>query len=241
MKAKIAEVFSSIQGEGKYAGVRQAFVRFADCNLNCKYCDTNFRAQKFCKIEKTAGMGDFVKYDVEMTPDILMKVLEDYFKSTPHHSVSFTGGEPLIFWEFIKEVSSKIDIPIFLETNGTLFEELESIIDNIDIISMDLKLESATGKNLFETHKKFLSIAKKKDVYVKMILTGETKAEEIEEAALTVKETDDGVMFVIQPVTPYEGVSAADLKKIFLSQDIALKYLKNVRVIPQMHRMLGVL
>lgn len=38
MKARIVEVFDSIQGEGIYQGVRQLFVRFADCNLRCNFC-----------------------------------------------------------------------------------------------------------------------------------------------------------------------------------------------------------
>ncbi|MDX9694125.1 MAG: 7-carboxy-7-deazaguanine synthase QueE, partial [Methanothermobacter sp.] len=40
MRAPIMEVFSSIQGEGLLVGCRQIFIRFAGCNLNCKYCDT---------------------------------------------------------------------------------------------------------------------------------------------------------------------------------------------------------
>ena len=57
MKSNLIEVFSSIQGEGKYVGCRQLFVRFSGCNLNCQYCDTTFSHNNFekCKIEKVAG------------------------------------------------------------------------------------------------------------------------------------------------------------------------------------------
>ena len=41
-KAKIKEIFSSIQGEGLLVGVEQIFIRFCKCNLACKYCDTDF-------------------------------------------------------------------------------------------------------------------------------------------------------------------------------------------------------
>ena len=41
-KIKIKEIFDSIQGEGPYVGEKQLFVRTTKCNLNCKYCDTDF-------------------------------------------------------------------------------------------------------------------------------------------------------------------------------------------------------
>ena len=241
MKRNIIEIFSSIQGEGKYVGARQAFVRLAGCNLNCKYCDTDFKPQKVCKVEKCAGSGDIVEYENDMEIDTLIKILDGYLNKTPHHSVSFTGGEPLLSAEFIKEAAKKISVPIFLETNGTLYDELSNIIDSVDIISMDLKLESGAGKNLFEAHKKFLSVAKNKDLYVKIILAEQTNSEEIEEAASLAKDADRDIMFVIQPVTPYGGMSAPSLRKIFDAEETVLKYLRNVRVVPQTHRMLGVL
>lgn len=40
IKANINEIFASIQGEGRYVGEKQLFVRFSSCNLKCAYCDT---------------------------------------------------------------------------------------------------------------------------------------------------------------------------------------------------------
>ena len=39
---KINEIFYSIQGEGKWMGKPNIFIRVTGCNLRCKYCDTKY-------------------------------------------------------------------------------------------------------------------------------------------------------------------------------------------------------
>ena len=41
MKRYLSEIFSSIQGEGPYAGERHLFVRFSECHRDCIFCDTD--------------------------------------------------------------------------------------------------------------------------------------------------------------------------------------------------------
>ena len=241
MKGKVVEIFSSIQGEGKYVGARQIFVRLARCNLNCRYCDTDFNVVEKCRVEKLAGTEEFVEWKGEMSSEELVDIIRGYGKKVRHQAVSFTGGEPLMQWEFIKEVAKNINEKIFLETNGTLVEELSKIIEYVDIISMDFKLESAVGKNLFDLHRKFLKVVKKKDVYAKIVVASDTKFDEIEEAAKIIADADQNIMLVLQPVTPCGGVEAASVEKIFRVEEIALKYLNEVRVIPQTHKMLKIL
>lgn len=38
----IKEIFQSLQGEGGRAGENSIFIRLANCNLNCWFCDTNW-------------------------------------------------------------------------------------------------------------------------------------------------------------------------------------------------------
>ena len=39
---RIAEIFRSIQGEGRLTGTESVFVRASGCNLRCRYCDTPY-------------------------------------------------------------------------------------------------------------------------------------------------------------------------------------------------------
>ena len=103
-KAKIAEIFTSIQGEGPYIGVKQLFIRFCGCNLNCNYCDTS-----------TIPNETYL----EFTPDELKKNLEDFNLRTIH-SISLTGGEPLIWAGFFVKFLPMLKNKIYLETNSTL-------------------------------------------------------------------------------------------------------------------------
>ena len=41
-KLRIAEIFSSIQGEGIWVGTPSIFVRVSGCNLRCVWCDTPY-------------------------------------------------------------------------------------------------------------------------------------------------------------------------------------------------------
>lgn len=52
LQAGVSEIFSSIQGEGKYVGCRQLFIRLIGCNMDCPYCDTD-------KLIKTEPAGYF--------------------------------------------------------------------------------------------------------------------------------------------------------------------------------------
>ena len=77
------------------------------------------------------------------------------------HSISLTGGEPLIWADFLKEFMPRVKVKYYLETNATIADNLEKIIQNVDIISADIKLPSCSGiLDSFERHRKFFETIK---------------------------------------------------------------------------------
>lgn len=238
----LIEIFSSVQGEGKYVGYRQIFIRMADCNLNCAYCDTNFKRADFCNVETSAGSMLFEKIKNPLDAAQVAEIIKKFNLEVPAHSLSFTGGEPLLNYKFIREVAEKIQgtgLKIFLETNGTLSAELSQIVDCVDIISADIKLPSVTG-NFFNQHKEFLKIAAAKDLYAKIVISAETTLEEFDAAINLIVEVSPEILLILQPVTPVKNVKAISAQKILQLQAAALQKLKFVRVIPQTHRLINI-
>lgn len=231
MTADILEIFSSIQGEGIFLGAKQVFVRFKRCNMSCGYCDEDLdrKAKRYSSLELMSAV----------------RALEN--SNGPHHSVSLTGGEPLLYAEYLKSflkiMKKNRNFKSYLETNGTLPYELSKVIDWIDIVAMDFKLPSSTGERSFWTeHLEFLKIASKKKVFVKAVVTPDTVKEDIEKAISLIKRMNKNIPFVLQPATPVRPADK-DVNKDSLMNfiEIGLKNnLQNIRVIPQIHKMLGV-
>ena len=183
----------------------------------------------------------FHKVNNPMSIDKVVDVIQSMIIEVPTHSISFTGGEPMLNGDFIKAIAERIDTKIFLETNGTLFSELSSIIDYVDIISMDIKLPSVVSTDLFEHHRRFMEIAKSKDLYTKIVIANETSQDEFLMAVQTISSVSSDILLILQPVTPVNEVEAAPADKLLSFQALALKYLNDVRVIPQTHKIINVL
>jgi len=219
MKTFVKEIFSSVQGEGPYVGYKQLFIRFCGCNLNCNYCDTNHN----------------IEGAKEYTANELSEICRENLDC---HSVSLTGGEPLLNIDFLKEFVPKSPLPVYLETNGTLYENLKQIIDNITYVAADIKLSSCAGVDeLWEIHNKFFSVAGKKILFAKAVFDEKITDEEINNlVGLCVKYEAE---LILQPKTVNDKPSvSSDFVLNVLNK--CLKQYKKVRVIPQVHKFLNV-
>ena len=245
--ANLVEVFSSIQGEGLLVGLRQIFIRFHGCNLKCNYCDTEFATIPIsCRIEGTPGRGDFLEVANPVSLDRVISLLDAWNRGWPgiHHSISITGGEPLLKHEILLEWLPELRkiLPIYLETNGVLHSALSPIIHMLDHIGMDIKLPSTSGcTDQWKSHEQFLLIASQKDVFVKIVVGDETEEWEIQRASKTVAAVNRQIPLIIQPVTLKNGQIGVSAIRIMEFQEIACRYLADVRVIPQTHKFAGLL
>ncbi len=244
INAPLIEIFSSMQGEGVLIGCRQIFVRFADCNLSCDYCDTPFHAGPFYQIESEPGSGQFNSLNNPVSLDEITRLIShwQHISNFVHHSVALTGGEPLLHAEVLKQWLPEVIsiLPIFLETNGTLPAELEKIMPMVDWVSMDIKGSAVTGvPTPWADHADFLSIAKERLCHVKLVIDKSTTEDELLEAARLVNRYAPKVPFVLQPrtINSVPALSGEDLLRL---QIVAAAEHRDVRIIPQIHPWLGV-
>ncbi len=224
MKARISEIFYSVQGEGIFCGVRQLFIRFSGCNLNCWYCDTEYSER--C-IDHTGNR------ELENPVDLgyIQRVIDT---SERIHSVSFTGGEPLLYAEFISQLE-KTRV-FYLESNMTLPEKAK-LVRNFDIVAGDLKIREAVRENFDEIYERtvktyrILKNSRKRLTFSKIVLPEKFDEDVVVSCAMGIM--DYVRCFVLQPVF------GSDVQNILKLQEKMLEF-KDTRVIPQTHKYMGV-
>ena len=121
---KINEIFYSIQGEGKWSGLPNIFIRTTGCNLRCSYCDTQYA------------------YDngTEMSIENIMEKISKY----PCKYICLTGGEPMLQVETLGLINIllKKNYMVSLETNGSInVSKLNN--EKKLMISLDIKCPSS--------------------------------------------------------------------------------------------------
>ncbi|MDX1921354.1 MAG: 7-carboxy-7-deazaguanine synthase QueE [Candidatus Caenarcaniphilales bacterium] len=253
--AYITELFSGIQGEGHWVGQRQIFLRFTGCDLRCQWCDSpdslSIRIKETSRLEQTAGQRDFLHLQNPLPVDILSNFIISLEKDLDHHSMSLTGGEPLLQATFIQELLQNLKEKhgfkpkIFLETGGHRPRDLQKVINWIDFLSFDLKLPSSTRERaLWQEHQEFIKVASAKTGYAKAVLTAETTDGDIETACKILKENLDCFELVLQPVAMIPNnasysVPSPDQMLDWHSKTIKILGRGRVQVIPQTHKFIG--
>ena len=197
--------------------------------MACAYCD---------ETEKKAR-------DMSLA-DILKEVARLEKKSGPHACVSLTGGEPLLYTEFLKPLCAalkKRKYRTLLETSGVLWRPLSRIIGACDIIAMDLKLPSVTRqKDFLAEHRKFLALAKRKEVYIKVVVSKSVDPGEYGKHLRMVAQVAPKAPVFLQPVSRGGKIYPDPSLMRFLDklQRTGAKILNDVRVGIQLHKLMNI-
>ncbi len=216
MKTKVNEIFSSIQGEGPVVGYKQLFIRFCGCNLKCSYCDTDF--------------ANGISYSAE---ELYTKITTEYNLAS-FHSISLTGGEPLLSVEFLQEFLPMIKgkTKIYLETNATLAQNLIKIRDYVDIISADIKLALDP-----KIHQEFFEQCRGIQTFAKIVFDENISDKNIEECINLGHQFN--LELILQPkMDGYNMTVSSEFCNEIL--DKFTSFYPNVRLSPQVHKFLDV-
>ena len=243
----VTEVFSAIQGEGALVGERQVFLRLTGCNIRCAYCDQPESLERRpgpCRVEQTPGRRDWARRASPLPVTEVAEAVDRLWRAVPHHSVSVTGGEPLLQARRLAALLpllSERGQAVHLETNGTLPGGLRSVLEWVDHLSMDIKLDSVDHEAVaLDTHREFLQTGAGRHRFVKVVLGPATSPEELDRAVALVHEVAADAEVFLQPVTPFAEVTAAPAPDQVLElQARALRLHPRVRVVPQTHRLIG--
>lgn len=227
--AHITEIFSSLQGEGPRMGERHIFVRFEACHMACVYCDETGKKGRAMSLA-----------------DILREVERLEKKEGPHACVSLTGGEPLLDADFLALLCRSLKkrrFRILLETSGILWRQLSKVVRDCDMIAMDLKLPSMTRQEEFlEEHRKFLTIAKNKETYIKIVASRSMDLSEYDRHLQMVAKVAPETPVFLQPMSHRKKDYPEPVLMRFLNklQRIGAKRLLDVRVGIQLHKLLHI-
>lgn len=209
---KIAEIFTSINGEGYRAGELAVFIRLCICNLKCSYCDT-----MWANFENTPH--------VEMTADEIKSII----LKTGIKNVTLTGGEPLIA-PYVKDLISKLaeekNLSIEIETNGSVNIEEFSHIKNRPIFTIDYKLPSSGMEDKMCLTEN-IHFIEKKDC-IKFVASSEA---DLEKAAEIIEKYD-----LTKKCHVYLSPVFGKIEPAFMVDFMKDKNLNNVRLQLQLHK-----
>ena len=224
-----------MEGEGILYGTKTLFVRLAGCPFTCFYCDT----------VEALPMNSGTEYSLEEAFKIINSKLQD-----KTYKVNFTGGDPLIQHEAVREMAKHVkskNIPTYLESScfdSAKFSEVVPFIDFVkiefktkDSEFVDLKHYSTLMENAFECLK--TSVLLKKITYIKIVVSSKPHLPSFKELIKRIFNTiskTDITGFIIQPTY---GIAEPSLEQLLEFYDIVYPLYNEVRIIPQLHKLIG--
>ncbi len=236
MKIRLFEIFTSVEGEGILYGTKTLFVRLAGCPFTCFYCDT----------KESLPLDSGTEYSIEDAKQLIDSNLKNQT-----YKVNFTGGDPLIQHQAVALLAKHIQdkkIPTYLESSCFDIDRFNHVLPFIDIVKIEFKtmdsdfVDSQHYEKLIGNTMKCLksSITAKKITYIKVVVSSKTKSDNFKELVNQIfdfvsKDDIDG--FIIQPTY---GVAEPSLDLLLNLYDVVFPHFIDVKVVPQLHKFIGV-
>jgi organic radical activating enzyme len=266
--APVMEVFASIQGEGAFVGEPQVFLRLRGCPIRCRWCDTpaswRVGAPDSARIAAMDDRGGTRRESPWATPFQAACWIAEVEPGSPR-TVSVTGGEPLVWPEFLLGLRSMLSPRrLHLETAGAHPRTLARVIDGFDHVSLDLKPEgdldppeeialpkgSGSGAPTSEraparreewqaAREACLALVSGRDACAKIVVSGERSPDDFAHLLDEVERCAPEITVYLQPATPIGKSTAPVPGTLGLLAEMARDRDLAVRVVPQVHRALG--
>ncbi len=196
---QINEIFKSIQGEGPNFGKPAIFLRTAQCNLKCTWCDTKYT-------------WDWKNYDYtkEVKEMTLEEIKERILDLEIKHLV-ITGGEPLLQQDDLADLLSflKPDFYVEIETNCTILPN-KMLTDLVDQWNVSPKTEnSGNPLELYENDECYYFFANQENCFFKYVVENESDIPEIKKFVTKYNIPENHVQLMTQASTK-EEISARE-------------------------------
>ncbi len=217
---RICEIFESVQGEGLTVGAPSLFIRTGRCSVGCKFCDT--------------------KYSWNSGRDYPAKEIRRIVEKSGLPDVIITGGEPLEEPEIdrvLLEISQVETVRrITLETCGHFFRKLPTqklhLVVSPKPLTMGVEFPFREVARFLENYE---------DVELKFTLFSE---EDLKRIKKFLKEYRKLINFpvVLQPLhhpkEEYRKTCRRVVKMVLKERELLSQF--EIRVIPQVHKLIGV-
>jgi len=235
LKVRLFEIFTSIEGEGILYGTKTLFVRLAGCPYSCFYCDTL----------DALPLDSGKEYSITEACNLIDNNLQDNtFK------VNFTGGEPLIQHEAVSELAKHVKArgtPTYLESACFDSKKFLYVLPSIDFVKIEFK--TIDSEFIDEKHYPDLvrntleclqaAVEAKKTTYIKIVVSSKTELgsfKELLEQIFKIVSKENISGFIIQPTT---SLSEPTLEQLLKFYDNVYPYYDEVRVVPQLHKIIS--
>ncbi|MEW6072895.1 MAG: 7-carboxy-7-deazaguanine synthase QueE [Planctomycetota bacterium] len=257
-RVPVREVFASIQGEGRYAGHPQVLVRLAGCPLRCRWCDTpdSWSAAPRAEARIHTPRSSRTASAWASSPDVARWIAA--VDPSGRRAVSVTGGEPLLWPSFLRELAARLGgRRLHLETAAPDPAVLAAVLDVADHTSLDLKLPADLDPPVAvaeaearapaprdagewaEVRIRNLGLLEGRDACGKIVVAGGRAPAEFAPLLDEVRTHLPELPLFLQPATAVRGVAAPAPALLDLLVTMAEERGLNVRVVPQLHRVLG--